>query len=222
MKKLLIVFLATLSTVLSASADNIAVQDITLKQGASATIDIELVNPNKAYTAFQIDLMLPEGITVATDGDGEYVIVNGSRLGSDHQLSASPIEGGIRVICVSQSSAAISGTSGILFSIKVNAAATMQAGRDYEAAATGVVFTTTNNRDIEMDDADFTISVEGGGMLGDVNGSGKVDIVDVAMTIRHISGSTPKDFIKAAADIDGNGVVDKKDLDAIINIVLGK
>ena len=222
MKKLLIAIFATLSSVLSASADNIVVKDITMKKGATAAIDIELSNPDKTYTAFQLDLMLPEGISAATDSEGEYIIVNGSRLGSDHEITASPIEGGVRVVCVSLSSTAISGKSGSLFTIGVKADATIQGGKDYEATATGVVFTTTKDRDIEMDDADFTISIEGGVTPGDANGDSKVDIVDVAMTISHISGTTPAGFVKAAADMDGNCVVDKTDLAAIINLVLQK
>jgi hypothetical protein len=57
-------------------------------------------------------------------------------------------------------------------------------------------------------------------MLGDVNYDGKVDIVDVTMTISHISGTTPEGFIEAAADMDGSGEVDTADLPPLVNILL--
>ena len=66
----------------------------------------------------------------------------------------------------------------------------------------------------------FVDSFDVSPMLGDVNNDGKVDIVDVTMTISHISGTTPEGFIEAAADMDGSGEVDSKDLNAIISIVL--
>lgn len=54
-------------------------------------------------------------------------------------------------------------------------------------------------------------------MPGDVNKDGKVNIVDVAVTISYMTtGQEPEGFEKAAADIDCNGTVDKADLDAIV------
>lgn len=54
-------------------------------------------------------------------------------------------------------------------------------------------------------------------MPGDVNKDGKVNIVDVAVTISYMTtGQEPEGFVKAAADIDCNDTVDKADLDAIV------
>ncbi len=51
---------------------------------------------------------------------------------------------------------------------------------------------------------------------GDVNKDGKVNIVDVAVTISYMTGQEPQNFVKAAADIDCNGTVGKIDLDEIV------
>ena len=220
MKKLLIAFIATLSSVLSASADNIVVQNVTLKQGGTATIDIELVNPDKEYTAFQLDLMLPVGVTAATDGQGDYIIVAGSRLSSDHSLAPSPIKGGIRVVCVSQLSAAISGTRGSLFTIEVKASATIKA-KDYPATVTGVVFTTTTDRDIEMDDADFTISIESNVKPGDVNNDGSVTPADAIMILYHYFGVKQTIFNESAADVNGDQNITPADAIEALYIYFG-
>ena len=221
MKKLLIAFIATLSSVLSASADNIVVQNVTLKQGGTATIDIELVNPDKEYAAFQLDLMLPVGVTAATDDEGDYIIVAGSRLSSDYSLAPSTIKGGIRVVCVSpQLGAAISGTSGSLFTIEVKASATIEA-KDYPATVTGVVFTTTTDRNIEMDDADFTISIESSGKPGDVNNDGNVTPADAIMILYHYFGVQQTGFNEAAADVNGDQNITPADAIEALYIYFG-
>lgn len=43
---------------------------------------------------------------------------------------------------------------------------------------------------------------------GDVNSSGKVDIVDALMTAQYYVGLNPPNFDPAVADVDGTGVVD--------------
>ena len=55
---------------------------------------------------------------------------------------------------------------------------------------------------------------------GNVNGDEGVDIEDVRMTISYILGQNPTGFSKAAADMDGNNVVDITDLTAIIAVAL--
>ena len=57
-------------------------------------------------------------------------------------------------------------------------------------------------------------------LKGDVDGDGDVDNVDVMLTVSYILGQNPTGFIKAAADMDGNNVVDITDLTAIITAAL--
>ena len=59
-------------------------------------------------------------------------------------------------------------------------------------------------------------------ILGDVNGSGDIDILDVVAYIDYILGRPATYFNYEAADIDGNGDTDISDLTALINIILGK
>ena len=57
---------------------------------------------------------------------------------------------------------------------------------------------------------------------GDANGDGKVDIVDVTMTISQILGQHPAGFDKDAADVTGDGKIDIVDVTSIIDIILSK
>jgi hypothetical protein len=47
---------------------------------------------------------------------------------------------------------------------------------------------------------------------GDVNGDGRVDIVDAMMLARHVAN---KDRVEKGWDVNGDGVVDQKDVDAL-------
>ena len=57
------------------------------------------------------------------------------------------------------------------------------------------------------------------GVIGDINGDGKVDIADVNAVINMMLG---KAEVVPAADLDGDGKVDISDVNAVINLMLGK
>jgi hypothetical protein len=57
-------------------------------------------------------------------------------------------------------------------------------------------------------------------LKGDADGDGDVDVDDIRLTVSHILGQNPTGFSKAAADMDGNNVVDITDLTAIIAVAL--
>ena len=57
------------------------------------------------------------------------------------------------------------------------------------------------------------------GILGDVNGDGRVNVSDVTTLINMILGITPMD--ETRADVNGDGRVNVSDVTALINIILG-
>ena len=58
--------------------------------------------------------------------------------------------------------------------------------------------------------------------LGDVNGDGSVNVVDVTGTISYILGQKPADFNASVADVNGDGSINVVDVTTIIDIILGK
>ena len=58
-----------------------------------------------------------------------------------------------------------------------------------------------------------------GGLVGDVNGDGRVNVSDVSALINMIMGLTAMD--QSAADVNGDGKVNVSDVSALINIILG-
>ena len=73
-----------------------------------------------------------------------------------------------------------------------------------------------------LDYMEFTnIKDYGGGFaLGDVDGSGVIDVGDVNVTINIILKLKATDDYPGNADMDDNGVIDVSDVNAIINIIL--
>ena len=58
--------------------------------------------------------------------------------------------------------------------------------------------------------------------LGDANGDGTVDVVDVTTIVDFIlEKSTPTDAQKANSDVNGDGTIDVVDLTATVQIILG-
>lgn len=57
-----------------------------------------------------------------------------------------------------------------------------------------------------------------GGITGDVDGNGKVDVTDVTALINMILGNTAKDF--STGDVNGDGDINVTDVTMVINIIL--
>ena len=93
--------------------------------GSAVTVSVEMNNTVNA-TGFQFDIVLPEGITVATDGDGFYLIaLSETRTTSkktDFFSSALQTDGSVRVMCSSTQSYTFSGNEGEVCTIQLNIA----------------------------------------------------------------------------------------------------
>ena len=151
--------LTALVACVAAQADNLVVKNVTVPQGGKATVEVELNNPDHEFTAFQMALELPDGISGVLNAKDKLTIKDGDRF-DDHGLSASSISGGFQFACLSNTSAPISGNSGVLFSFDIAADANLEVGQVLEAKFTGIAFTTTGQAvEITMDDVTFTLTV---------------------------------------------------------------
>lgn len=86
MKKIFMLLTALVAYCGGAMADGLEVQDVNISQGGEATLEIALENPVTPFTAFQFDVELAEGITVATNDKGEFVYEKGERLNEKFTL----------------------------------------------------------------------------------------------------------------------------------------
>ena len=104
-----------LTLVGSIFADNLTVSSVELKAGESKDVAINLNNSEKQYAAFQFDIVLPEGISIAKNDKGKLkVSLNADRI-DDHTLTVQDLGSGTyRLVCFSISNAEFSDTSGAL------------------------------------------------------------------------------------------------------------
>ena len=86
MKKIFMLLTALVAYCGGAMADGLEVQDVNISQGGEATLEIALENPVTEFTAFQFDVELAEGITVATNDKGKFVYEKGERLDEEFSL----------------------------------------------------------------------------------------------------------------------------------------
>ena len=196
------------------STDNtLAISDADAYVGKQIVLPIDMNNV-ASIQAFQFDLYLPEGVTIAKDGDNEYMVELTSRAAKSHSISAQTRpDGAIRMVCTSMAGASFKGNEGTIVNVTLSVAPDMTVG-NYEIKIKNIELsdgTPYNPADIKA-----TLMVKAY-TPGDVDGTGTVSVNDAVCIINYILGSPIEGFIEAAADLDGNGVITVNDVVILIN-----
>ena len=217
MKRTIIMILTAVVALFAAATDRFYIEDFTIAPGETSTVSIMLDNET-AYTAFQIDIYLPEGLTVEQE-DGDYIFDLTSRKGRDHNISSQlQVDGSIRVISYSPSIKAYSGNSGALVTFSVTASS------DFEGPASillkNILFTTVAGIEIPFADESCTVTTPVTSLKGDVDGNGLVNISDVTALIDYLLNNDASAINLSNADCDGNGLVNISDVTSLIDYLL--
>ena len=201
-------------------ANTLYPKELSTRAGKQPTLAIAMDNDSK-ITAMQFDLVLPEGITVATDEDG-MIITLGSRAATSHTVAKRiQNDGSVRIVCSSNSSAVFSGNTGSVVFVKLNVDSKVADG-DYDVTVRNIELSSDNGVAFHPEWASATITV-GGIIMGDVDYNGSVTVNDAVWIVRRILNNTPEGFVEAAADLDGNGSISINDKVVLINrYILGK
>lgn len=143
----------------SAVADNLTVSDVEIKAGETVDVAIGLNNPNKKYAAFQFDLVLPEGVSIAKNSKDKLIAsLNAERM-DDHTLNVSDMGSNTyRFLSFSMTNAEFYGTSGTLVNVTLVADGNLGTGRK-TATITSQVFTEVGGDQAKWDDVTFSINV---------------------------------------------------------------
>lgn len=143
----------------------------TFKAGANQTLSIAMDN-NIDVTAFQFDIMLPNGVTVNNyvNDDDETVpnIQLTSRKASSHSISCNKREDGrYTIVVLSMKNQAIKGTEGDVVTMDINVPITMSGNYDVILSNIHIVPLVNGSQGIRIDQPDLTASItidnEGGG-----------------------------------------------------------
>ena len=141
--------------------NTVTVGDVSLKQGESAVISVELANET-AFSAFQMDLILPVGFEVATtlNEDDEEVLdiaLSADRKKSTHSLSYNVFpDGAIRIASFSSTNATYKGQSGAIVQFRIVATESAVAGT-HAVLLDNVIFTTPDAVDFAFDTVEFAL-----------------------------------------------------------------
>ena len=150
------------ATTAGGSDIRVTVLPFTLEAGEEKEIYVLLDNPGDAFTGIQLDLHMPEGISVPVDGDGYYYVDLGSRTTSrKHVLPECSVQedGSLRVLCYSNSNALFSGEEGDVLAITVAGDEDL-AGGVYEMALKNIVLSRPDVTNYKP--ADYALSILSG------------------------------------------------------------
>ena len=140
-------------------ADNVlTVSNVNVPQDGQATLEIGCEFDTE-YTAFQIELSLPDGILLLSDEEG-YPIIE-KAFDTNHILTGNllPSNGNYRFTCRSMDNLSIP-TNGALFRVTLLADANLSVGINLSACVTACEFTRTADSNGEMlSDVNFTVHI---------------------------------------------------------------
>lgn len=197
-----------------ATANTLSLPNITGNKGHEVILPIALTNEN-AITGLQIDLYLPDGVTVATNNKGKMLVETTSRMQGNYAVTGNVIDNFVRITGYSAESEAFTGSSGNILNVTLNVANDVADG-DYSVWLRDIVLSDVNNKEYRPADAEGTITVMSY-LVGDVDNSGAANINDVVCIVNYILNKPNGVFIEAAADVDNSGTININDVVTLVN-----
>lgn len=216
MKRILFLIMAMVA--LSVTATNrFYLPDFVIAAGETMQVAMILEN-DEPFTAFQTDLMLPQGLTVVQD-DGEYLFDLTNRNASDQTiLSKLRYDGALRVESFCMSVKPYSGSNGALVVINLTA------DENFTGPATvglkNSFFTTVDGVEFVLPVESCQVQLLAQQLRGDANGDGVVTIADVSFLIDYLLAGCQSSFHSQNADLNADGVVTIADVSSLIDLLL--
>lgn len=208
--------------------NKLSISGTNVTSGTTATVSIALANDVSDFTAYQFDIVLPLGCTIATDANGKPIVQKGSRYADAAQtLTVEPMAVHLyadfvkyRFACLSPTGKAITGTEGALLSFPLQVSSNKKSGT-YDARIENVVFTQSDGTQSVLDKVLFKLSVsEPGSLAGDANGDGVVNVTDAVTIVNYILGKPVEKFVPASADVNGDGMLNISDVVKVMSLVM--
>ena len=140
------------------ASDRLTISDVNVPQGGQATLEIGCEFDTE-YTAFELQLALPKGLSLLTDEDG-YPIIE-KAFSSNHILSGNllPSNGNYKITCRSMENLSMP-TNGPLFRVTVQADASLALGTSLNATVTASEFTrTADSQGKNLEDVSFFVNI---------------------------------------------------------------
>lgn len=219
MKKAFILLMAVVVATTATAVNRLYLPDFTICPGETMIVALLLDN-DEQFTAFQTDLILPEGLSVVQEDD-EFLFDLTGRNASDHAIiSKLRDDGAIRIVSFSIGVKPYSGNSGPLVIIHLTAS------DDFSGPAAislkNSILATLNGEACFVAGESCEVGYLEKQIVGDINGDGLVDISDATGFINYLlTGYTSSSFHIENADLNADGKIDISDVTMLINWLLG-
>jgi len=155
----IIMALVLLAFVGKAFADNLMVENVTMSAGETKEVAITLDNPNAEYVAFQFDLVLPEGLSIAKNKKGKLMAsLNEDRI-DDHTLNVADMGSNTyRFLSFSMTNAEFYEQEGVLVYVTLEADETISEGTK-SVFIKSQAFTESNGDQSKWSDFSFEVTI---------------------------------------------------------------
>lgn len=189
------------------------ITDTSILRGESGNIDLQLIN-SEEVRGIQFDITLPSEFTFDTAD-----LIERSRI-ADFQTSISDLGNNtFRVISFSLTSAVLAAGDEAVLSFPTLVDDMTTAG-EYTLDLTNVIISDVNVQDIATPAEMIGVITVEEFPIGDSNGSGSVDILDLLQTVDFVLGNNPNPFVFSASDINMDMNIDILDVLGIQDIIL--
>lgn len=209
----------------TASPDNydntLMLGDLTTASGKEVVLPIKMKNTCD-ISAYQFDLYLPEGFTVAVDEDGMEKIEVGSRTTSRRHVidCAKQKDGSLRVIAYSMKNYNFENSDGDVAKITINVPSGIADGM-YNVVLKNIVLSTAKSEKFEVAKILGQIEVNST-KPGDLNNDGVLNVADVTGLVALVLGESTEDVPSHVADLTGDGKIQVNDVVALVNLILSE
>lgn len=196
--------------------DAITVSDISVWPGDKCTLTVSLKN-SQTTNAYSFDLVLPEGVSIVQDSEGEYMYELSERH-NGHMSTLNYIGNNTYSFAIlSLQSKEVKGNDGAICTFKLKVAETAEtAGGKQPVIIKNAKYSLTSGASkVTMPESTGQLTIK---KLGDANGDGDVTNADVEAVAKHIMGQTPTDFDEEAADANGDKAVNAADIVEIVKM----
>jgi len=221
MKKLCTLIGAVLLTMGVNAQTTLKVESFRMGIGEQKTITLDLNNSDLTdAAAFCCDIVLPEGVEIATNEEGTYqfsVNDKDGRTASPESLviaSAKQSDGAVRVVCFPQDASAFVGESGAILNVPLIASKELTKGTVEVSIASQEI---TNTTGLSIVKPEASISDLIAFLRGDVNDDNEINVGDLVSVSNFMAGD--ESVSKVDSDANEDEEVNVGDMVTITNIM---
>lgn len=186
MKKKIISLCVTILMAMAYSYGGVTltVPDVSIIPGSTSNVVIYFDLGTPAYTAYQLDITYPEGISSVLDEYGDPAFQKGDAYGKSHSVSSiQTVSGKARFQCFDPSSKPLTAQSGTLLVLPIKTQKSLAEGT-YQATISPIEFVQTDATPDRPDAITFNIVVSRSMVLDESSTVAPATAADVNITVR--------------------------------------